>query len=176
MSKDIQTKIMEAGIVPENAVTQMENWKTMPNGSSLEVKRPDIKKVDRLRDELEIQQLPVSSEAMFDVKKIMGESRPVNLFYGSLKILGVLAGVDRLNRYIIKIPDLDTEMILTSLMHPCTILVDFSLSPPENLRTITSISVIANTIQKRKRKLSTPTHWLCETESAGKENYIKGVY
>ncbi|MFW9801150.1 MAG: hypothetical protein ACFFFC_00735 [Candidatus Thorarchaeota archaeon] len=174
-SRDLKDAIMGAGIVPKNAVAQMERWQTMPAGSSSRVGPANVNKVQELKDDLDLCLAPICRESILDIKKLMEEARPVDLIFDNLTVLGVLAGVDRLGRYIIEIGDSDENDLITSLIHPFTKIMDMSLEPPKHYRTITAVSLICKTERRGKSQVSVPTHWFCETESEGEETIIKGV-
>lgn len=171
MDKKLQGKLLDAGIVPRNAVQQMEQWQTVPKGSADKVGEFTPEKIAALREELEIQTLPTLRETVLDVDKIMKAGRPVNLGHSGLVVNGVTAGVDVMKRYIFQIPNKqDWYDMLSVLMRPLTTLVDESLPPPRNHRTITEVSVLYATVEEGE---SIPTHWFCVTEARGEESILR---
>lgn len=172
MDKKLRDKILDAGIVPKNAVRQMEQWQNLPQGSSDKIGKFSKSKVERLRDDLDLQSFPTLKETVLDVDKIMEKSRPVNLINGGLSVT-VLAGVDLLNRYIFEIPKTRSEYnSLSVMMRPTTTLVDDAVDPPRNRRQIIEVSVLHSTVTEGK---SIPTHWFCSTEAfEGEESIVKG--
>lgn len=126
MGQDLKDKMLEAGIIPENAVKQMEQWQTLPAGSSKKVGRFDPEKVARLKDEVELSGLPRVRETMMDARKIV-ERAAKNEDRWTFKnppvvLVGVLAGSDRLGRLIVPIPmgDMINYNQLSALMRPMT--------------------------------------------------------
>jgi hypothetical protein len=171
MSEKLQDKLLEAGIIPENAVRQMEQWQQVPEGSAEKIGEFDPSKVKALKEDLELQGLPTLRETVLDVDKIMENGRPVGLSHSGLTVNGVTAGVDVLKRYIFAIPRTQEEYNTVSvMMRPLTQLTDDSLEAPLNKRMITSVSVLYETIAEGQ---SVPTHWFCETEARGEESILK---
>lgn len=172
MSKNLRDKVLEAGIVPENAVSQMEQWQAVPQGSAAKVGEFDQKKVDALKEDLELKALPVLHESVLDIKKIMEKAKSVMLIHKPLA-LQAEAGRDRLGRYIFAIPDNETDYnALSAMMRPLTHLTDNELTSPRNNRIITAVSVLYATIEEGQE--SVPTHWFCETEAKGEETIVRG--
>lgn len=174
--KDLRTRTMEAGIVPKEAVSQMEQWQTMPEGSADQVGEADLQKVNRLRADLELQRLPTLRETVLDVEKIVREGRPVDLKHGDLSMNGAHAGVDRLGRYVFEIPQVEGSYnLLSVLLRPMTVLTDNELPVPRNKRSITTVSVLYRTVEQgNKQRVSVPTHWFCETEAKGEDTIVRG--
>ena len=175
--KDLRTKTMEAGIVPKDAVSQMEQWQTMPQGSADQVGEADLEKVNKLHYDLELQRLPTLRESVLDVDKIVAKGSEVLLSHGEFLLKNTIAGVDRLGRYIFEIPaDERSYTQLSTMLRPMTILMDNGLPVPRNRRSITVVSVLYRTIEqgKNKNKVSVPTHWFCETEAKGEETIVRG--
>jgi hypothetical protein len=167
----LQDKLLDAGILPKNAVQQMEQWQQVSQGSAQKIGEFDPSKIKNLREDLELQGLPTLRETLLDVGKIMKNGRPVGLSHGGLAVNGVTAGVDVLKRYIFAIPRSQAEYnTISVMMRPLTQLTDDSLTPPLNKRTITSVSVLYSTIAEGQ---SIPTHWFCETEARGEENVLR---
>lgn len=165
--EDLQKKILEAGVVPEEAVKQMEQWQAVPAGASEAIGEADLKKVRALRGDLELRGLPSIRETIPDLKKIMSNTRKVNLSVQQLTLNNVTAGVDRLDRYLFQIPkNQDSYNALSSVLRPMTALHDPTKESPESDRHITAVSLIYTD--------QTPTHWFCETEAVGKKTIIKG--
>jgi len=163
---ELQDKILQAGIVPKQAVAQMEQWQTSPAGSAEKVGEADIDKVRSLRGDLELRGLPTIRESLMDLKKLMDKSRPVSLINQPASLIGAMAGVDRLDRYIFEIPRTDAVLHenLTALLRPMTTIIDLSRDAPEDERRIIAVSLLYND--------KTPTHLFCETESVGGNNTI----
>ena len=154
MSSELN-KIAQAGIVPKQAVEQMEQWQSIPEGTASEVGEGSLEKVRSLRDDLELQGLPAVRESLLDIRKLMEQARPVDLFHPPLSVSGAFAGVDRLKRYVFAIPD-DRLLYnqLSAIIRPMTKIADRSLERP---RMISSVSLVYNK--------DIPTHWFCETEA-----------
>jgi hypothetical protein len=166
---EVQDKILQAGIVPKQAVAQMEQWQTSPAGSAAKVGEANIDKVRSLRGDLELRGLPTIRESLMDIKKLMDRARPVNLINKPASLIGAMAGVDRLDRYIFEIPRTDAVLHanLTSLLRPMTTIIDSSRNEPEDERRIIAVSLLYND--------TTPTHLFCETETAvGNDTIIRG--
>jgi hypothetical protein len=165
---DLQKKIMEAGIVPEGAVKQMEQWQAVPVGASENVGEADLKKVRNLRSDLELRGLPSIREAVMDIKKIMEKGRTVLLKVDNLAFTVEDVGMDRLDRYIFEIPtdSRSSYDLLSKALRPMTALIDNGRAEPENNRHITAVSLLYTD--------EVPTHWFCETEAKGKKTIIKG--
>lgn len=172
MSEKLQDKLLEAGIIPENAVKQMEQWQQVPEGSAEKIGAFDPAKIKALREDLELQGLPTLRETVLDVDKIMEKGRPVNLSHsGGLTVNGVTAGVDVLKRYIFAIPRTqEAYNMISVMMRPLTQLTDDSLEPPLNKRMITAVSVLYSTVAEGQ---SVPTHWFCETEARGEGSILR---
>jgi hypothetical protein len=171
----LQDKLLDAGVIPENAVKQAEQWQAVPEGTSKKIGEFSLEKIKDLKEELEIQRLPTLRESVLDLGKIMAEGRPVKLAHPPLSSPSVHAGVDRLGRYIFEIPHEEQEYnLLSTLLRPMTTLHDQALEPPRDRRMITTVSVIYQTIERQKQKHSVPTHWLCETEAQGEESILRG--
>jgi len=171
MGEKLQDKLLESGIIPENAVRQMEQWQQVPEGSAEKIGEFDPAKVQDLKEDLELQGLPTLRETVLDVDKIMERGRPVGLSHSGLVVNGVVAGVDVLKRYIFAIPRTqEAYNTISILMRPLTRLQDDELAPPLNQRIITSVSVLYSTIAEGQ---SVPTHWFCETEARGEESVLK---
>jgi hypothetical protein len=165
MDEKLQNKLLDAGILPQNAVKQMEQWQSVPEGSAAKVGEFSEEKIAKLREEMELQELPTLKETVLDVDKYMKEGREVRLSHSGLGITGVIAGVDALKRYIFAIPRDRKEYDLVSVfMRPLTRLEDGSLEPPLNQRVVTAVSVLYATVEKGA---SVPTHWFCETAADG---------
>jgi len=172
MDKKLRDKILDAGIVPKNAVQQMEQWQNLPQGSVDKIGKFSRSKVERLKNDLDLQSFPALRETVLDVDKLMDKARLVSLSHVGLTVQ-VYAGVDILNRYIFLIPETRGEYnTLSVMMRPSVILVDYSIDPPRNERQITEVSALHSTIEEGK---SVPTHWFCTTEALeGEESIIKG--
>jgi hypothetical protein len=172
---EVRDKMLEAGIVPKNAVGQMEQWQSMPAGSAEKVGEADLQKVQALREEMELKALPVLHETMLDIDKIMKAGHDVTLTHEPLKVT-CWCGVDRLGRYVFAIPQTqDLYNTLSVMMRPLTIMDDPHQRPPRDIRRITAVSVLYKTIEVGKTKKSVPTHWFCMTEAEGEDHVIKGV-
>ena len=175
MGKHLQDKLLDAGIIPKNAVQQMERWQSVPAGSAGSVGEADPGKVRGLRKELDLQRLPTLRESILDVDSIVSKGRSVALKHGPLYVDGALAGVDRLGRYIFPIPQSETEYnLMSTLLRPMTTLTDAALPVPRHLRTITVVSVLYRTVEQDNQRVSKPTHWFCETEAGGEHTVVKG--
>ena len=171
MDKKLQSKLLDSGIIPKNAVQQMEQWQQVPEGSADKVGEFAPEKVRALKEELELQTLPTLRETVLDVDKIMAAGRPVGLSHSGLVVNGVIAGVDVLRRYIFAIPKKQEEYnTISILMRPLTRLEDNTLAPPLNQRIITEVSVLYSTVEEGE---SVPTHWFCVTEARGEETILK---
>jgi hypothetical protein len=171
MDKKTRDSLLDAGIVPKNAVQQMEQWQQVPEGSADKVGDANAAKVAALRDELELQSLPTLRETVLDVDKIVSNGRQVNLSHGGLVVNGIQAGVDVLKRYIFPIPRTQEEYnTISVMMRPLTRLEDDSLEAPLNQRMITEVSVLYSTVKEGE---SIPTHWFCVTEAKGEETILK---
>lgn len=172
MDRKLQDRLLDAGIIPKNAAKQMEQWQSVPEGSSEKVGSFSPKKISSLKDDLELRGLPTLHETILDVDKIMEKSRPVTLSHsGGLVVRGVPAGVDVLKRYIFAIPDTQESYNTVSvLMRPLTTLQDDELAPPRNKRVITEVSVLYSTVSEGE---SVPTHWFCVTEARGEESVLR---
>jgi hypothetical protein len=171
MDKKTRDRVLDSGIIPKNAVAQMEQWQQVPEGSAEKVGEFAPEKIQALREDLELQTLPTLRETVLDVDKIVAEGRPVNLSHGGLVVNGVTAGVDVLKRYIFEIPRTqEAYNTISILMRPLTQLVDDSLREPLNKRTITEVSVLYSTVREGE---SIPTHWFCVTEARGEESVLK---
>lgn len=127
---------------------------------SSEVGEPDVDKVRALRGDLELRGLPSVKEAILDIKKIMSQSVPVDLYNGSDSLSDVQAGVDRLDRYIFEIPTEDKGLYegLSSLLRPMSKIWN---KADERERMIVGVSLIYSTDAQKR---NVPTHWFCETE------------
>lgn len=171
MDRKLQDKLFGAGILPEGAVKQMEQWQTVRGGSSKKMGRFNPRKIYDLREDLELQALPVLRETILDLDKIMSRSRSVRLSFADTTIEGISAGVDILKRYIIQIPDTAVEYhMLSAVVRPMAEIWDQVLRPPSDNRTITDVSVLYSTIREGE---SVPTHWFCSTESPGEETLVR---
>jgi hypothetical protein len=145
----------------------------MPAGSAEKVGKFDPKKVEALREHLEIRGLPQLRESILDIKKLMKNARSVALLHDALGIPEVPAGVDRLGRYIFAIPEKEQDYnMLSVLLRPMTRLRDTELPEPRDRRMITAVSVLYAT--RKKGEEPVPTHWFCETEAKGEETIIRG--
>ena len=91
----------------------------------------------------------------------MEKARPVNLIHKPLSLVGAMAGVDRLDRYVFLIPTHDQVLYnqMSTLLRPMTRIIDEQRGAPEDERQISSVSVLYNE--------KVPTHWFCETEAEG---------
>ena len=160
MNKDLQKKIAQAGMVPANAVAQMEQWKTTEEGMSKEVGEADLDKVRALSDELELKGLPSVKEALLDIKKIMNQAVLVDLVNADTVLTDVTAGIDRLDRYIFEIPTVDQTAFnaLSFLLRPMTVILN---REDNRERMIVGVSLIYSTDAEKR---NVPTHWFCETE------------
>lgn len=135
----------------------------------------DLEKVASLSTDLELRRLPTIRESILDVDDIVSKGRSVTLKHDPLYVDGVLAGVDRLGRYIFPIPSVETDYnLLSALLRPLTVLTDIALPVPRHLRRISSVSVLYRTVVSKNKNASVPTHWFCETESAGENTVVKG--
>lgn len=172
MNKKLQDKLLDAGILPENAVRQMEQWQNVPQGSAEKIGKFDPKKVEALKEELELHQLPTLRETVLDVDKIMDKGRSVVLSHEGVYSLTRRAGVDVLKRYIFEIPRNHEEYKqVSALMRPLSVIVDDELPAPLNRRVVTEISVLYSTV---KEGHAVPTHWFCVTESRGEGSIVRG--
>ena len=171
MGEKLQGKLLDSGIIPSNAVRQMEQWQTVPKGSADKVGEFTSEKIDALKEELEIQTLPTLKETILDVDKIVAAGRPVYLRHNSFVVNGIMAGVDVLRRYIFEIPKgRGAYNTLSMVMRPSTVLVDESLQPPQHRRVITEVSVLYATVKEGE---SVPTHWFCVTEADGEGSILR---
>lgn len=172
MNKKLQDKLLDAGILPENAVKQMEQWQNVPAGSADKIGKFDPKKIKALKEELELNQLPTLRETILDVDKLMEKGRNVTLSHEGVYEVSLRAGIDVLKRYIFEIPRNPEEYKhVSTLMRPLSVIVDDELPEPLNRRTVTEISVLYSTVQKGT---SVPTHWFCVTESSGEDSIVRG--
>lgn len=169
MSK-VRYKILDAGIVPEGPVKQMENWRMVPAGSSKAVRQASVPKVTKLREEVSLSHLPTMRETVLDISKIMREAHPVILTFNKTTQMHVPAGVDRLGRYYIEVPQEREEFqFLSPVIQTGATLLDNRLSFPRNKRTITAVNVLYET---KDNGISRPTHWMCESTSSGEESIV----
>lgn len=166
MEKKLRDQILESGMIPKTAVSQMEQWQTIPQGSSEKVGEFDPKKVKALKEDIELSRMPVARETVLDLKRIMSKQRQVELFNPPEAVPNAKAGVDRLGRYYIAIPrEQASRSELTSIIRPLTALIDCHLPKPRHRRVISNVSVIYNG--------EVPTHWLIETDAPDEEHIIK---
>ena len=173
--KDLQTRMLEAGIVPKEAVGQMEQWHMVPEGSAQKVGTADVEKVKALKTDLELQQLPVLKETLLDIKQIMKRTRFVVIRQMGLEVGGLPAGVDRLGRYIFAIPRQEAARNrMSALLRLGTLLRDPLMPPPRDERRIVTVSVLYGTVEQQDKKVSLPTHWFCETIALGEESIVRG--
>lgn len=172
MDKKLQEKLLDAGILPKNAVQQMEQWQNVPAGSSEKIGKFSPDKVKALKEELELHSLPTLRETVLDVDKVMEKGHQVTLSHEGVYKMSILAGVDILKRYIFEIPRNPEEYKqISALMRPLSVIIDDELPEPLNRRVITEISVLYSTV---RQGASVPTHWFCVTESRGEESVIRG--
>lgn len=164
MGQDLRDKMLAAGIIPENAVKQMEQWQMLPTGSADKIRKFDPAKVKALKDEVELSGLPRVRETIADAHKLVEKAAAGNRRWAfrnpSLAVEGVLAGEDRLGRLIIPIPmgDMIAYNQLSMLMRPMTLATVGTND--EGLR-------IANVEILYTDKI--PTHWFVELEPIGGE-------
>ena len=171
MGKHLQDKLLDAGVIPHNAVKQMEQWQSVPAGSSDRVGEFSQDKVRHLREDVELQALPAFKETLLDVDKLMKKGRHVTLFHEGAYALKCWAGVDILKRYIFQIPsDAEQYKQISGLMRPLSFLLDDSSQPPLNRRMVSEVSVLYETVEDG---VSIPTHWLCVTQARGEETLVR---
>lgn len=165
-NKPLQDSLLEAGIIPKNAVWQMEQWKAVPKGSTSKVGEFSIDRVNALREDIGLRQLPELRETILDVGKLLKEARPVVLVCRPLTVTGVPAGVDILGRYIVEIPKDSQECYnqLAAVMRNMTILHDKALKEGERNRLIVQVQVLWKTVEQVNQKFEVPTHWFLTTE------------
>lgn len=172
MNKKLQDKLLDAGIIPKNAVQQMEQWQNVPAGSADKIGKFDPAKIKALREDIELHQLPTLRESFLDIDKVMEKGRDVVITHEGGYSVTCRAGVDLLRRYIIEIPRRPEEYKQISvLMRPLSMILDDELPPPRNRRTITEVSVLYATVREGQ---SVPTHWFCTTESGGEDSIVRG--
>ena len=172
MSRPLQEKLLDAGIIPEDAVKQMEHWQVVAPGSAEKIGEFDPKKIEKLREEFEPYPFPTLQETVLDVNKIMDNAREITLSHEGIYSVNCSAGVDVLKRYIFVIPKVELEYkTLSTLMRPGSRIVDNSLSSPFNGRVITEVSVLYRTVREGS---SVPCYWFCATRSPGEDTIVRG--
>jgi hypothetical protein len=155
---DLKNKLMEAGIIPEGPVKQMEQWQQLPAGSSQRIGQFDQAKVDRLKDDLELNGLPKVRETVVDAHKIVEravkDGHVWSFINPPLMVSGVPGGRDRMGRLLVPIPMGDMLMYnqLSAVMRAMTYVRDkdgkeFKIKSVELLYTD-----------------KIPTHWFVELE------------
>lgn len=160
MDDELQKKLLEAGIMPQNAVKQMEQWQRVPSGSAEHLGEFSPDKIEALREDLEARNLPTLRETILDVDKIMSRGRTVLVSRRGVYSLTCKAGIDILKHYIFEIPKhLETYRQLATVLRAGSSIVDQFVDPfPQ---TITDVSVLYATISPG---VSEPTHWFCAVE------------
>lgn len=150
----------------------MEQWRTLPEGSSKKVGKFDPAKVQALADDLELERLPDVKETILDIDSIMKNSREISLIRPSQGVAGIRAGIDVLGRYFIRIPeDVDRYRSLRSMLVIGTRLIDDFLPRPRNDRQIVSTQILWSKIDKHQ---NVATHWMVDTSSPGEDHIVRG--
>lgn len=144
----------------------MEQWQAIPKGSVAKVGEFSIERVNALREDIELRQLPELRETILDAGKLLKEARPIVLVCRPLTVAGVPAGVDILGRYIVEIPTGNQENYnkLSAVMRNMTLLHDVALEEGERNRLIIQVQVLWKTVEQANQKYEIPTHWFLTTE------------
>jgi hypothetical protein len=150
MDDKARDALFSLGVLPANAVKQMERWKTVPEGSHKKLGGDTS-----VLGDLNVHEIPDFKECNPDIKRIMKNLVTIGLVTDELDLVKFSAGVDCLGRYFIALQSDFFVRRYVNYMRENTILLtnnnDFKLVKDVGMNWITNDD-----------KTKSPTHWILE--------------